>query len=163
MPAGFSYLTTSTCATGYTAKEQGYIKLGSSPSTTCVNESGEGGACNGTSDIDLSHSHTGGEHGHTEVLTAAGQGGGSHTHYLNDVDDGGDNSVNGPGLSPLVSNEVNNQLKYTSYTAHTHDASSVSGTIGTDTTNGDVSTTTDGNSAESIEPEHIVMRLCVKN
>jgi len=34
MPAGFSYLTTSTCAGGYTAVEDGFIQLGSSPSTT---------------------------------------------------------------------------------------------------------------------------------
>lgn len=161
-PTGFSYLTTSTCPTGYTAVEQGFIKLGSSPSTTCINESGEGGACNGTSDIDLSHSHTGGEHGHTEVLTAAGQGGGSHDHNLNDCVVG-TNGGSGGGLSPLIANQTNNCSLDTGTKSHTHDSSSVSGTIGTDTTNGDVSTTTDGNSAESIEPEHIVMRLCVKN
>lgn len=170
-PAGFSYLTTSTCAVGFTTVEDGFIQLGSSPNTTAT----------GSNTKNLNHAHgnsfTGKEHYHSESGPGAGLTAGNsassilnHNHSTN-TSDQSFQTTSGSGLGvPGPTNDTNPATSSLSdLRNHTHPISGNVGDVSSgnngDTNlslNGSVTNNTD-QATVSIEPRKIVMRLCVKN
>lgn len=151
MPSGFSYLTTSTCASGYTAVEDGFIQLGSSPNTT---PTGDGKI---VADNLPTHTHSiGGNTGNPTTNPTHSHGAGSYKvspYYINYLEGSG-------GLAQLLKRDVPG-------TSGTQDFS-VSGISDPEPIDNHLhslpSNTGNNTTANTAyEPRKVVLRLCVKS
>lgn len=163
-------MTTSTCATGYTAKEQGYIKLGSSPDADTVNSTNTRNLnhshgftqLNNHSTLSLnsdSHSHSAGSiHGR---LTASGG-----LIKIKETNSGVSSWSSNWHFTPSASTSGSSSgLSYGLQTAGTSGSDSHSHSFSTNISShsgGGVQDNTDQSSI-NIEPENIIMRLCIKS